>query len=59
MRRRRMMVQRDLFRTDDPAISMSAELREDLIDLVSALIQEVMASPNKAEEGGDHDPSHR
>ena len=37
---------------------MSMEQRENLVDLVSALILEVMTNPNTAAEGGDHDPDH-
>lgn len=58
MRRRRMAVQEDLFSPDGPAISMSPEQREGLIDLVSALILEVMTHPDTA-EGGGHDSDHR
>ena len=58
MPRRRMMVQEDLVPPDGPAISMSMEQREDLIDLVGALILEVMTNPDTAAEGGDHDPHH-
>ena len=35
---------------------MSMEQRQDLIDLVSALILEVMTNPDTAAEGGGHDP---
>ena len=52
MRRRRMVVQEDLFPPDGPAVSMSMEQRQDLIDLVSALILEVMTNPDTAAEGG-------
>ena len=59
MRRRTMAVQEDLFPPDSPAVSMSTDQREDLIDLVSALILEVMTNPDTAAQGGDHDPDHR
>ena len=58
MRTRRMAVQEDLFPPDGPAISMSPEHREALIDLVSALILEVMTHPDTV-EGGEHDSDHR
>ena len=58
MRRRTMAVQEDLFPPDGPAVSMSVEQREDLLDLLGTLILEVMTSPDTAAEGDDHDPDH-
>ena len=58
MRRRTMAVQEDLFQPDGPAVSMSIEQREDLIDLISELILEVMTNPDTAAEGDDHAPDY-
>ena len=58
MRRRSLAVQEELFPPDGPVVSISMEHREDLIDLVSALMLEVMTSPDTATEGDGYDPDH-
>ena len=58
MRRRRANAQMEMFRPDGPVISITEERHEEVIGLVSALILEVMTSPDTVPSGGDHDPDH-
>ncbi len=56
--RRRTTVQQELFAPDGPAIPMSTQQRERLIDLIGALIVEAMTTPEPAAAGGDDDTDH-
>jgi len=58
MRRRRRTIQRRLFEPQSPTIPTTKEHREELVELLGALVQEVMKKRDALQTGGDHDADH-
>ena len=59
MRQRTTAVQGDLFEPDSAVLQITPEEREHLIDLLSALVLEVMTNPETTTPEDDHEPGHR
>ena len=57
MRRPRRAVQGNLLEPDSPAPVTTGEQRDHLIELLAALVREVMTDPS-AQAGGDHESDH-
>ena len=58
MRRRRRTVQGRLFEPESPTLATTSEQREELVELLGALVLEVMTKRDTLQTGGDHDTDH-
>ena len=58
MRRQRRTLQGGLFEPKSPTIATTGEQRDRLVELLGALVLEVMTSRDAQQAGGDHDASH-
>ncbi|MDE0460721.1 MAG: hypothetical protein OXI15_25825 [Chromatiales bacterium] len=55
MRRYGRTLQGRLFEPESPTIATTGEQRDRLVELVGALVLEVMTNRNAQQAGGDHD----
>jgi len=55
MRRQGRTLQGRLFERESPTIATTAEQRDRLVELVGALVLEVMTNRGAQQAGGDHD----
>ena len=58
MRRQRRTIQEGLFEPESPTLATTREQREHLVELVGALVLEVMTNRNAPESGGDREAGH-
>ena len=58
MRRQRRTIQRRLFEPQSPTAPTTKEQREELVELLSALVLDVMTKRDALQTGGDHDADH-
>ncbi len=55
MRRQRRTIQGGLFEPESPAVATAGEQRDRLVELLGALVLEVMTNRDAQRTGGDHD----
>lgn len=55
MRRQGRMLQRELFEPESPTIATTREQRDRLVELLGALVLEVMSNRDARQAGGNHD----
>ena len=55
MRRQRRTIQGGLFEPESPTVGITEEQRGRLVELLGALVLEVMTSRGTEQAGGDHD----
>ena len=55
MQRQKRTIQAGLFEPESPALATTREEREQLVELVGALVLEVMTNRDALPAGGDHD----
>ena len=58
MRRQRRTIQEGLFEPESPTLATTREQREHLVELVGALVLEVMTNRDALQSGGDHEAGH-
>ena len=58
MRRQRRTVQEGLFEPESPTLATTKGQREQLVELLGALVLEVMTNRDALYAGGDHDAGH-
>ena len=57
MRRQRRTIQGGLFEPESPTIATTGEQRDRLVELLGALVLEVMTNRDAQQAGGDRDAS--
>ena len=55
MRRQRRTIQGGLFEPESPTVGTTEEQRDRLVELLGALVLEVMTNRDAEQAGGDHD----
>ena len=58
MRRQRRTVQEGLFEPESPTLATTRGQRERLVELLGALVLEVMTNRDALHAGGDHDAGY-